>query len=185
MGACTMRSLETLLPMAERGTMVRRFCAADVERFHDYRSDAGLAVHQGWSSMSFEDARRFVSKMASVQTLSAGDWIQLAIADPTSDELLGDLGLHLEPGDAAAEVGFTLSRSAQGRGHATRAVRMALSLTFAASAVSVVRAVADARNTSSVRVLERAGFARSIEQKVLFKGELCTEFVYVFRRADA
>lgn len=163
--------------------MVRRFCASDVNGFHAYRSDASLAVYQGWSNMSLQDACRFVSEMASVQTLTPGDWIQLAIADPTSNALLGDLGLYLEPDGFAAEIGFTLSRSAQGRGHATRAVSMALSLFFSGSPISVVRAVTDARNTNSLRVLERVGFAKSTVREAFFKGAPCTELVYVYHRA--
>ena len=162
--------------------MLRRFCAGDVEPFHAYRSDAGLAVYQGWSAMSLDDARRFVSEMAAVAALPAGDWVQLAVADPASNALLGDLGLYLDPDAAAAEIGFTLSRSAQGRGHATRAVGMASAIAFAVTAVGSVRAVTDARNTGSIAVLERAGFTRTAVREVIFKGEPCTELVYVRAR---
>lgn len=50
---------------------------------------------------------------------------------------------------------------------------------------SEVRAVTDARNESSVRVLERAGFHQAGEQQAIFKGEACIELVYVFCRRVA
>jgi RimJ/RimL family protein N-acetyltransferase len=40
--------------------------------------------------------------------------------------------------------------------------------------------VTDARNAKSIRVLERVGFARSDAQQAVFKGEPCTELVYVY-----
>jgi RimJ/RimL family protein N-acetyltransferase len=35
--------------------------------------------------------------------------------------MLGDVGLYVDPPQQEAEVGFALSRAAQGVGHATRA----------------------------------------------------------------
>jgi hypothetical protein len=46
-----------------------------------------------------------------------------------------------------------------------------------------VRGVTDARNAASIRVLERAGFVKVGEQRAVFKGEACVEFVYVTHRA--
>ena len=110
---------------------------------------------------------------------------QFAIAEAGSDRLIGDVGVHLEADGAAAELGFTLCREAQGRGHAIRAVEAVRLLIFASTAAGLVRAVTDARNQGSVRVLERAGFKRLAERQALFKGERCTEFVYVCHRSAA
>lgn len=180
-----MHSLVALLPAAQGNTLIRTLGAADLVGFHAYRSDADLAKYQGWSPMSIADARVFIDEMARVSSLRPGDWVQLAIADSKSNEILGDVGLFLEPDQSAGEIGFTLCRSAQGQGHASRAVSLSLSLLFAASSVPVVRAVTDARNLDSVRVLERTGFVMSSVQHTVFKGEPCIELVYVCRRSDA
>ena len=177
-----MQSLESHLPVVVQGTAVRRLRTSDVERFHAYRSDAGLAMYQGWTPMSFEGAQRFIREMASVPFLPYGAWVQLGIADVNTDLLLGDVGLYLESDGSMAEIGFTLHRGAQGAGHATRAVQASLSLLFAASTVNLVRAVTDSRNGQCIRVLERAGFSRSHAQHAVFKGEPCTEFVYLYDR---
>jgi [ribosomal protein S5]-alanine N-acetyltransferase len=179
-----MQALGALLPAVLQGTAVRLLQESDVERFHAYRSDAGLATYQGWSPMSVRGAQRFIEEMASVSELRCADWVQLGIADATTDALVGDVGLYLEPDGSTVEIGFTLHRDAQGRGHATRAVQASLSLVFAATAAKVVRAVTDARNAKSIRALERAGFARSHTQQTVFKGEPCTELVYVCNRPD-
>ena len=180
-----MQPLFALLPVAKDNTLVRTMHMADWEGFHSYRCDDELARYQGWSPMTQNEARAFVQEMSAAPALRPGSWIQLAIAEPTSNRILGDVGLYLEPDASTAEIGFTLSRAAQGRGHAARAVGLSLSLVFAASSVPFVRAVTDARNASSVRVLEQTRFAKASTQQTMFKGEPCTELVYVFRRADA
>lgn len=178
-----MRQLLSLLPVVEGETVLRVFRTSDLDRFHAYRSDETLALYQGWSPMSVEEARAFVSEMAAVDALRPGDWIQLAIADAEMDRLIGDIGLFLDTGGQIAEIGFTLSRDAQGRGHATRAVLAALRTLYDCAEVDTVRAVTDARNHPSVAVLERAGCTRSAVQHVMFKGAPCTEFVYSHQRS--
>jgi ribosomal-protein-alanine N-acetyltransferase len=180
-----MQSLDPLLPVVVQRTAVRRLRTSDVERFHAYRSDAGLAIYQGWSPMSLEGAYQFVAEMAAVQALRCGDWVQLAIADVDTDVLLGDVGLYVEADGSIAEIGFTLNRAAQGFGHPTRAVQASLSLVFAASSADVVRGITDSRNGKSIRVLERVGFSRSHARQAVFKGEPCTELVYLYDRPDA
>jgi len=179
-----MQPLRALLPAVVQDTAVRLLHTGDVPRFHEYRSDAGLATYQGWSPMSLGAAREFIEEMASVRELRRGGWVQLGIADVISDALVGDIGFYLESDASIAEIGFTLHRSAQGMGHATRAVQASLSLVFAASTANVVRAVTDARNEASIRVLERVGFGRSRAHQAVFKGEPCTESVYVYNRPD-
>jgi RimJ/RimL family protein N-acetyltransferase len=135
--------------------------------------------------MTLLEAQAFVEEMSAVTTFIPGDWIQLAIAEPESDQVLGDIGLFLEANESAAELGFTLCREAHRRGHATRAARGAVSLAFAATRAREVRAVTDVRNRDSIRVLERASFTRLHARETVFKGEPCSEVVYAYRRADA
>jgi RimJ/RimL family protein N-acetyltransferase len=166
-------------------TRLRRFRAEDCLAFHAYRTDSDLAHFQGWSPMSIEDAAAVVREMSQVTALLPGQWIQLAIAEQKTDTLVGDVGLFYEENESEAEVGFTLSKSAQGYGHATRAVKLATQLTLAASSARCVRGVTDARNIASIRTLERAGFVFSSARQAEFKGELCNELVYEFSRAEA
>lgn len=178
-------SIAALLPAIQHDTLIRTLGAGDLARFHAYRSDADLARYQGWSPMSLDAARAFIDEMAAMSALRPGNWVQLAIADALSNEILGDVGLYLEPDQSAGEIGFTLCSAAQHHGHASRAVSLPLSLFFAATSVPYVRAVTDARNLRSVAVLERTRFTKSDVRQTVFKGEPCTELVYVCRRSDA
>ncbi len=105
--------------------------------------------------------------------------MQLAISASKTSAIIGDVGICLGERDAEAEIGFTLCHEAQGHGHATNAVNATAQLIFADSNVKRIRAVTDARNLASMRVLERATFRRVGEQRAEFKGELCTELLYV------
>jgi RimJ/RimL family protein N-acetyltransferase len=180
-----MSPLAAKLPLRCESTTVRLLRETDLDAFHTYRSDSNLARFQGWTAMSREAARAFLVEMVRVTELIPGGWIQLAIAEAETDTLIGDLGLFLDADLTKGEIGFTLSSGAQGSGHATRATQAAIELIFASSPASEVRAVTDARNESSVRVLERAGFHQAGEQPAIFKGEACTELVYVYRRSDS
>ena len=180
-----MQPFASRLPFRLQETTLRPLVHADLDTFHAYRSDSVLAAFQGWSPMSVEATRKFIEEMSSVSALRAGDWIQLGIAEAGSNSLVGDVGIYLEEDETVAEIGFTLCRAAQGLGHATRALQASLALVFSTSAVEAVRAVTDVRNVRSVHLLERLNFERILIQEAVFKGEPCTESVYVYRRTDA
>jgi RimJ/RimL family protein N-acetyltransferase len=57
-----------------------------------------------------------------------------------------------------------------------------IQLLFEQTRVSRVIGITDARNTASVRVLERVGMKHVDSRKVEFKGETCTEWVYARER---
>ena len=132
--------------------------------------------------MTEAEALAFLVEMGAGVFFQPGQWIQLGIAEPDTDILVGDIGLHLSDDSQTGEVGFTLAPSSQGRGVATAAVREALQLFFAASAVSQILGVTDARNTPSVRLLERLGFEFRESRDAVFRGEECVERVFVLSR---
>lgn len=176
-------SIDTL-PRLGNGFMLRRLTCEDLPEFQAYRHDPELGRYQGWSPMSAEEATAFLREMNTTPLLSPGNWVQIAIADPNTRRLIGDIGLFLDQDGRYAEVGFTLARHAQGRGVATAAVREAIRLVFAATQVGRVLGITDARNTASVRLLERVGMRRTETASAVFRGEQCIEHVYEMLRHD-
>jgi aminoglycoside 6'-N-acetyltransferase len=132
--------------------------------------------------MTDDEARRFLGEMNQVPLLRPGKWAQLAIGEVGSSALLGDIGLYLAGDSRHAEIGFTLARTAQGRGLATAAVREAVQLVFELTSVERVLGITDARNHASIGVLERVGMHKQDERSALFRGEPCLEYVYVMPR---
>lgn len=175
---------EILLPRQFLGGHLRRMHPHDRGAFQAYRSIPELGRYQGWSPMSDAEALEFLDEMHRAPLFTPGHWVQLGIAEPASDALVGDIGLYVSEDGASGEVGFTLQPSAQGRGVAALAVREALQLLFAATAVTRVWGITDQRNLPSIRLLERLGFKFIESRQVVFRGEPCTERVYALPRND-
>ena len=134
--------------------------------------------------MPDREAEAFLQEMGAKPLFIAGAWIQLAIADQTTDHLIGDVGLFIDADRTLARIGFTLETAAQGRGIATAAVREAIQLLYDFTEIRDIMAITDDRNTGSIRLLERAGFRRDSTHDTTFRGEPCVEHVYVLH-ADA
>ncbi|MFT3957078.1 MAG: GNAT family N-acetyltransferase [Piscinibacter sp.] len=164
--------------------MLRRLAVADLAAFQAYRSDAELGRYQGWSAMPDSEARAFLDEMNQAPLFRPGEWAQIAIAEPRTLALVGDIGLHLADDSGHAEIGFTLARHAQRRGLATAAVREVIQLVFESTAVGRVVGITDARNDASIALLERVGMQKVDERTVEFRGEACVEYVYALPRGD-
>lgn len=175
---------ETLLPRDFPGGRLRRVHPRDRAAFQAYRSLPELGRYQGWSPMLDAEALAFLDQMHRAPLFTPGQWIQLGIAEPESDALVGDIGLYLSEDGASGEVGFTLQPSAQGRGVASRAVREAIRLFFAATSATRVLGITDERNLPSIRLLVRLGFDFIERRQVVLRGQPCTEWVYVLPRND-
>ncbi|MBF2099330.1 MAG: GNAT family N-acetyltransferase [Gloeomargaritaceae cyanobacterium C42_A2020_066] len=172
------------LPYAGSGIVLRRLRVSDLQAFQAYRTDPDLARYQGWSGMTHAEARAFLKDMGQAPLFTPGQWVQIGIAEPTTLTLLGDLGLYLAEDASHAEIGFTLARHAQGRGRATAAGQAALQLIFQYTPACKVLGITDARNTSSIGVLERIGMHKQAERPAVFRGEACVEYIYAVQRAS-
>jgi RimJ/RimL family protein N-acetyltransferase len=161
---------------------LRRLRPADLDAFQAYRAIPELGRYQGWSPMTDPEALEFLSRMNEAPMFTPGEWLQLGIADRDSDELIGDIGIHLSEDGDTAELGFTLHPDAQGRGIATAAVREALQLLFDATSAKQVLGITDSRNEASIRLLERVGFRYQEARDIVFRGEPCCEKIYALAR---
>lgn len=174
-----------LLPRSFSGGLLRRLRQRDLASFQSYRSDPELGRYQGWSPMSESEALAFLTQMSTAPLFSPGDWIQLGIAEPVAGRLVGDIGIFIADDEQTAQIGYTLERNAQGRGIATAAVREAICLVFAATKVRQVLGITDLRSKASFRLLERLGFLHRESRDTIFRGEPCSEKVYVHSRKDS
>jgi RimJ/RimL family protein N-acetyltransferase len=173
----------TLLPRTFPGGVLRRLRTSDLSAFQAYRGDPEVGRFQSWSPMSEDEAVTFLAEMNEAPLFKPGDWVQLGIAEPADDQLIGDVGIFLAADGLSGEIGFTLAPDAQGRGIATAAVRQALQLLFGVTRVKQVLGTTDSRNSGSVRLLERVGFRHQENRSTVFRGEPCIENVYVLPRS--
>ena len=119
--------------------------------------------------MTETEALAFVNDAAAAQLFVAGQWVQLAIAEANTGQLAGDIGICVAENAGSAEIGFTLSPTATGKGYATAAVRETIHLLFECTFVERIIGVTDARNTPSVRLLERVGMTRVESRETVFR----------------
>lgn len=173
------------LPRAGARVVLRRLAASDLAAFQRYRTREDVGRYQGWTKQTDADAVLFLESMRVAPFPPRDAWVQLAIADPTDDRLIGDLGVHVSADGHEGELGFTLDPASQGRGLAADALTAALALLFDTTTIDRVVCVTDARNLPSIRLLERVGFRHEDTVDAVFRGEPCREHRYVVqRRAD-
>ena len=175
---------ESLLPRQFPSGCLRRLRRSDLGAFQAYRCIPELGRYQSWLPMSETEALAFLVAMEGTALFQPGQWVQLGIAEPLTDILVGDIGLRLSEDSQTGEVGFTLAPSAQGRGVATGAVQEALQLLFTATPVSQIVGITDVQNTPSARLLQRLGFECRETRNAIFRGQECMEQVFVLPRHD-
>ena len=166
------------LPRSCGGVVLRRLALTDLADFQAYRHDPEVGRYQGWEPVPDDRAAAFLAEMSEVPLLQPGEWAQIAIADAGDNRLIGDIGLFLAADGTYAEIGFSMARASQGRGLATIAVREAIRLVIALTPVERIIAIADARNTPSIRLLERVGMTRVGSTDTTFRGEPAVEYTY-------
>ena len=180
--AVTAKRMTDPLPRTAGSVVLRRLAPADLRAFQAYRHDTELGQYQGWAATPDDEAREFLGHMSRAKLLQPGVWCQIGIAESSSLKLIGDIGLLLASDTLLAEIGFTLRRQSQGHGLATAAVQEAIALVFERTRAEKIVGITDARNVSSVRLLERVGMRRVDTRRATFRGEPCMEYVYAVGR---
>lgn len=91
-----------------------------------------------------------------------GAWVMI---DRELATVVGDVGFHGPPQDERVEIGYAVLPQFRRRGYATEASGALVEWAFAQPGVSEVVARCDADNPGSIATLERAGFARTGEDR--------------------
>lgn len=167
---------------------LRRFRESDAEAFASYRSDPAVALYQGWDApYPVEQARRFVSAMATEPADVPGEWLQIAVTLAEDDELVGDCAfVPQEHEPRNVEIGFTIAPEHQGRGYAREAVSSLLRYLFEQLGKHRVTASCDPRNAPSVRLLEAVGMRREghLVESTWAKGEWTDDLLFALLRRE-
>lgn len=166
---------------------LRHFQQSDRDAFVAMRRDPEVARYQSWSSLDHAAAQSFINDMSRAEPGFPGEWFQFAIADRMTDQFIGDCALHVKADDPRqAEIGFSLTRQAQGQGFATEAISALLDYLFQERAIERVMAICDVRNHGSYRLLERLGMRQEGHTRHSYwnKGEWTDEYQYAILRDE-
>jgi RimJ/RimL family protein N-acetyltransferase len=125
----------------------------------------------GWGIEDLADAGRYVACRA--EEWAKDTRYSWAVADPTTGELLGEVGLkELDLAAGSAEAACWTHPAGRGRGVAARALGAAVRFGFGAVGLECVRYKHFESNKASARVAEKCGFIEieRVEQAKLGDG---------------
>jgi RimJ/RimL family protein N-acetyltransferase len=147
-------------PLLTERLSIEPLATDDLQAFVRYRQDPAIARFQSWeTSYSESQARDLIDSQAGLTAPDPGDWLQLAIHEVRTGELLGDLALHaIEDEFNAFEIGFTIAGNHQGKGVAREAAGRLIDFLLQEQKATVIRACTDRRNTPSIKLLLSLGF---------------------------
>lgn len=163
-----------IYPLLTKRLSIEPLDLHDLESFVGYRRDPAVAKFQSWDpSYSAEQAKALIQSQEGVLIPAVGNWLQLAIHDRLSGELLGDLAIHCLDENLSFEVGFTIASGHQKNGFAKEALSELLEKLVSVVGTKKVIANTDRRNIPSIKLLTSLGFQQEPERTVTeeFKGE--------------
>jgi RimJ/RimL family protein N-acetyltransferase len=166
---------------------LRHFRDSDLSLFIAYRNDPEVARYQSWEGISEPEAYAFIQEQKEDQPGMPSQGFQIAIELKEAGVLVGDCYFMInEHDDRQAEIGYTLSRTHQGRGFATEAVSCLLNYAFLTFDLHRIIAITDCENAGSIALLERLGMRREghFLQNVWFKGKWGDEYLYAILKEE-
>lgn len=130
------------------------------------------------------DAEGWIATHAA--SFGAGRGVDFAVSLRTTGELVGAVGLRIEPEHGRAEIGYWIGRAHWGLGYASEAGKGALRYAFELRGLNRVYAYHFARNPASGRVMEKMGMRREgiMRRHVLKWGEYEDCVLYGILRED-
>ena len=146
-----------------------------------------MAKYQNWElPYSIERAEKIVSDKAGMDGPRNEEWWMAIVAEPESEEALGDLALHLTSEGRTAEVGYTFAKENWGRGFATEALTAMSEYLFEELGVTRVFGMLHPDNLPSAMVLERSGllFEGHTRSSFWLGGEVSDDWIYGMTRPD-
>ncbi len=132
---------------------------ADVERIAEYCRDPEIARYTRLPS-PYEPRHAREWRQRSDAGIAAGTEIGAVVVDAGSGELLGSVGMGLDPETSRASAGYWVAAPARGRGIASRALKLLARFAFDELCVERIELWIEPANAPSLRVAEAVGFHR-------------------------
>jgi RimJ/RimL family protein N-acetyltransferase len=156
-------------PLRTARLLIRPLRPDDAVALAARRSEPEVARYQNWlTPYPVERAESMIADIARLEGPTDGEWWMAAIADPGDTTVIGDLVVHLTWGGRTAEIGYTLTQNAWGKGYAAEAAEALVTHLFETMGVTRVEAMLHPDNAASALVLERLG--------LLFEGHTRASF---------
>ena len=182
------RVLTLDVPVVTERLRLRAFEDADLDAVHALQSDAEVIRFLPWTLRTREQSREWLRDRRAQDRLAGDDdAVAWAVVGRDDGVLVGSVNLWWRSVEhRQGEVGFVLTRAAQGRGLAHEATAAVLDLAFAALDLHRVYGRADARNSASVRLMSRLHMRQEahLREEELVDGEWTDTVVHAVLRRE-
>jgi ribosomal-protein-alanine N-acetyltransferase len=167
--------------------LIRHLRSGDLDHFHQYRSNPEVTKYQGFDVMDKEQCREFITSQQDKLFGKPGEWVQYAIEDKVTLQLIGDCAIKLDPYDARlAEIGITISHLQQKKGYAKEVLTGILNWLFSAQNIHRVTEIVDAENIASIQLLKSLHFRQEghFIENIFFKGKWGSELQFAMLKRE-
>jgi [ribosomal protein S5]-alanine N-acetyltransferase len=147
------------LPIDGPNVRLRAYRTSDALAVAKLRSDPSTAEWQSWVvPYPLHKAQQMVESVMALDGPTPGAWWGLVIADLATDDLMGNLAVHLADHGHSAEIGYALCVEHRGQGLATTATSLLVDALFERPEINRLEGSLHPGNIASAMVLERLGF---------------------------
>jgi RimJ/RimL family protein N-acetyltransferase len=168
--------------------VIRAALPADVDALVERRNDPQVARLQDWATPYSRTAAEstIADTVAMTDGPADGGWWMATLVETSSNQIIGDMSLHLTNNRRTAEVGYSLNSASWGNGYATEALMALLAWAFEALPITRVTGSMHPDNRASAMLLERAGllFEGHTRLSYWLDDENSDDFIYGMTRAQ-
>jgi RimJ/RimL family protein N-acetyltransferase len=166
---------------------IRPFRTDDAAALAERRDDPTVARYQNWERpYTLEQADAVVAELVQMDGPTDEEWWMAVVCLAETDEVLGDLAVHLSCKGRSAEVGYTFATRHWGQGYAVEATAALIDHLFADPKMTRVFGMLHPDNPASAMVLERCGMLFEGHTRSSFwVGDECSDdWIYGMTRSD-
>ncbi len=169
-----------------RRLRLRKLSMRDAQDIFDYSQDPQVARYVLWEAQtSLSEARSYIRFM--LRKYRLGEPASWGIEWKETGRIIGTIGfMWIQRDNAAAEVGYSLSRAYWNRGIMTEALRALLRYGFRSMNLNRIEAQHETENPASGAVMRKCGMQRegTLRQRLLNKGRFVDVELYAILRRD-
>ena len=165
---------------------LRKLSMRDAQDIFDYSQDPQVARYVLWEAQtSLSEARSYIRFM--LRKYRLGEPASWGIEWKETGRIIGTIGfMWIQRDNAAAEVGYSLSRAYWNRGIMTEALSALLRYGFRSMNLNRIEAQHETENPASGAVMRKCGMQRegTLRQRLLNKGRFMDVELYAILRRD-
>ena len=165
---------------------LRKLTMRDAQDIFDYSRDPQVEKHVLWDAhRSVGESRAYLRYM--LRKYRMGEPASWGIELKSTGRIIGTIGyMWIQSENAAAEVGYSLSRAYWGQGIMTEALREVIRYGFLGLRLNRIEAQHETGNPASGAVMRKCGMAKegTLRQRLFNKGKYVDVDMYSILRGD-